>query len=113
MSHLSRPYKIVGLSDAVEESTPTKSSFSAWTPGFYVLSKDNCKTRWETVKFWDLVQLILEIWRYMCECISVGRVNFLALYDIVLLTSIFLNCKLYKNYVQINYCILYPVFVLR
>ena len=34
------------------------------TPGFNRLHKDNCKTRWETFKFWDLVCLILEIWWY-------------------------------------------------
>ena len=27
-------------------------------------TKNNCKTRQETFKFWDLVRLILEIWRY-------------------------------------------------
>ena len=34
--------------------------------GFNRLGKDNCKTRRETFKFWDLVPLILEIyiWRY-------------------------------------------------
>ena len=30
------------------------------TPGFIGLGKDNCKTRWETFKFGDLVHLILE-----------------------------------------------------
>ena len=34
------------------------------TPGFNGLGKDNCKTRQETFKFWDLVCLILEILRY-------------------------------------------------
>ena len=29
-------------------------------PGFGGLSKDNCKTRRETFKFWDLVHMILE-----------------------------------------------------
>ena len=33
------------------------------TLGFNRLGKDKCKTRRETIKFWDLVQLILEIWR--------------------------------------------------
>ena len=32
------------------------------TPGFSIMHKDNCKARWETYKFWDL---ILEIWRYL------------------------------------------------
>ena len=30
------------------------------TPSFNGLGKDNCKTRGETIKFWDLVRLILE-----------------------------------------------------
>ena len=31
------------------------------TLGFNRLRKNNCKTRQETFKFWDLVQLILEV----------------------------------------------------
>ena len=34
------------------------------TPSFNGLGKDNCKTRPEIFKFWDLVCLILEVWRY-------------------------------------------------
>ena len=34
------------------------------TPGFIELGKDNCKTKRETFRFWDLVRLILEILRY-------------------------------------------------
>ena len=30
-------------------------------PGFIGLGKDNCKMRWESFKFWDLVRLLLEI----------------------------------------------------
>ena len=33
------------------------------SPGFIGLGKDNCKTRQETVKFGDLVRLILDILR--------------------------------------------------
>ena len=33
------------------------------TPGFNGLDKDNCKTTRETVKFWDLVWLILQVLR--------------------------------------------------
>ena len=29
------------------------------------LGKDNCKTRRQTFKFWDLVRLVLGIWRYI------------------------------------------------
>ena len=35
------------------------------TPGFNGLGKDNCKTRRETFKFWDLVRLIQEVLRYL------------------------------------------------
>ena len=34
------------------------------TPCFYGLGKDNCKARRETFKFWDLMPLMMEIWRY-------------------------------------------------
>ena len=36
------------------------------TPGFNGLGKDNCKTRWETFQFLDLVQLIFDVWWYIC-----------------------------------------------
>ena len=35
------------------------------THGFYIVNKGNCKTRRETFKFWDSVQLILEFWQYV------------------------------------------------
>ena len=35
------------------------------TPGFNGLGKDNCMTRQETFKLWDLVFLILEVWWYI------------------------------------------------
>ena len=35
------------------------------TPGFNELDIENCKTRPETFKFYDLVWLILEVWQYM------------------------------------------------
>ena len=34
------------------------------THAFNGLGKDNCKTRWETFKFWDLVWLILQVWQW-------------------------------------------------
>ena len=37
------------------------------TPGFNRLGKDECKTRRESFKFWDLVCLILEILWYLAE----------------------------------------------
>ena len=42
-------------------AAPTTSSFST---GFNKLGKDNCKSRWETFKFCDLVLLTLEVWWY-------------------------------------------------
>ena len=61
---------IVDHSDVVGvppvSAAPTTSSFSTYlTPGFNRLGKDKCKTRRETYKFWELVQLILEILRYL------------------------------------------------
>ena len=35
------------------------------TLGFNILRKDNCMTRRETVKFWDVVCLKIDIWRYL------------------------------------------------
>ena len=58
--------RIVDHSDVAGASpvgaAPTTSSSSTSTPGFNRLRKDNYKMRWETFKFWDLVQLILEVW---------------------------------------------------
>ena len=34
-----------------------------FTLGFDILHMDHCKPRWETIKIWDLVRLILEILR--------------------------------------------------
>ena len=68
--HLSRQYddKIVDHSDVVRASpvgaAPTTSSFSTLNLASMDLAKTTCKTRWETFKFLDLVQLILEIWQY-------------------------------------------------
>ena len=43
----------------------TTAMYRAYTVhGFKRLGKDNCKTRRETFKFWDLACLILEIWWY-------------------------------------------------
>ena len=33
-------------------------------PGFNGLGTENCKTRRETLNFWNLVRVILEVWRY-------------------------------------------------
>ena len=40
------------------------------TPGFNGLGIDNCKMRWETFEFWDLVCLTLEAWGYIYTCIN-------------------------------------------
>ena len=39
------------------------------------LGKDNCKTRRETFKFWDLARLVLEILRYMGDNSMILRVR--------------------------------------
>ena len=51
---------VVGASPVC--TAPTTSSFL--TTGFNGLRKDKGCTKRETSKFWDLVQLILEIWQY-------------------------------------------------
>ena len=60
--------KAVDDSDVVVASpvgaAPTYIFILNLTPGFKGLGEDNCKTGWETFKSWDLVQLILEAWRY-------------------------------------------------
>ena len=48
------------------------------TRGFSGLGKDNCKTRRVTFQFWDLVHLILQVWRYLtnpCRSFSCVGVN--------------------------------------
>ena len=35
------------------------------TPGFNGLDKDKCNTRRETLKSWDFMLLITEVWRYI------------------------------------------------
>ena len=61
--------KIVGHSDVVGASpagaAPTTSSFLDLIFGFSGLGKDNCGTKQATFKFWALVHLTLEVWRYM------------------------------------------------
>ena len=58
---------IVDQSDGVGASpvgaAPTYIFILDLTPDFNGLGKDNCKARWETFKFCDLVHLILEIWQ--------------------------------------------------
>ena len=49
------------------------------TPGFSGLGKDNCKTRRETYKFWDLVHFILKVWRY----ISLAQATLQCLYKTI------------------------------
>ena len=50
--------KIVDHSDVVGASPVGYIFILDLTPGFNGLSKDNCKKRWETFKFQDLVCLI-------------------------------------------------------
>ena len=57
--------QLVAHSDVVGASpvgaAPTTIFIVDLTPGFNGLGKDNCKTRPESFKFWNLVQLILEV----------------------------------------------------
>ena len=60
--------KIVDHSDVVGATSSTTSNYIFildLTPGVNGLDKDNCKTRRETFKFWDLLWLILEILQCM------------------------------------------------
>ena len=46
------------------------------TPGFNGLGKDNCKTRRKTLRFWDSVRPVLEVWQYIWYleiCIALVR----------------------------------------
>ena len=56
---------IVDNSDVVGASPVGAAPTTYLTPGFNRLGKDNCKTRWETFKFRNLVRLKLEILRYV------------------------------------------------
>ena len=53
--------RIVYYSDVVGVS-PICAFILDITSGFNKLGIDNCKTRWETTKFWNLVHLILDIY---------------------------------------------------
>ena len=50
------------------------------TPGFNILRQDNCKPRWETSKFWDLVCLILQIFT-VCVIWGESRAEYITLLD--------------------------------
>ena len=59
--------KIVGHPDIAERRYRRCSNYIFildLAPGFNGLGKDNCKTRREAVRFWDLVRCILYVWRY-------------------------------------------------
>ena len=69
--------KIVDYSDVVG-TAPTCSNYIFildLTPGFIGLGKDNCKPRGETVKFGNLVRLILEIHVTLFSKYTVGQLN--------------------------------------
>ena len=53
---------IVDHSDVVGAACSSYIFILDLTPGFNGLAKDECKTRWKSFKFWDLVRLILEIY---------------------------------------------------
>ena len=53
-----------------------------WTPGFNRLRKDNCKTRQESIKFWNLVRLILEISRWFTSLVMPYDVIYLGQHQV-------------------------------
>ena len=55
----------IGLLQCHQTSNIRHTFILDLTPGFNGLGKDICKTKRETLKFWDLVWLILEVWQYM------------------------------------------------
>ena len=59
------------------------------TLGFNILHKDNCKPRWETFKFSDLVQLVLEILRYIDRLVPAR--DHISMKHIVLIQCIFIG----------------------
>ena len=61
ISHTLVGNKIVDHSDVVGVSPVGAAFILDLIPGFNILHKDNCRMRQQTFKFWDLVQLILEI----------------------------------------------------
>ena len=66
--HLSRQWKYWSLrcnQSIACQQCPNYIFILDLTPGFNRLGKDNCKTRRETFKFWDLVHLIFEVSQYV------------------------------------------------
>ena len=62
-SHLSRQYNCWSLRCSWSIACRRCSNYIFiiyLTLGFNGLAKDNCKTRWETFEFWNLVRLILQ-----------------------------------------------------
>ena len=93
------------------------------TPGFNILRKDNCKTRRDTFKFWDLVRLILEIWRYsyihsifftsipnglqICQCQSLQALEWIisikiSIFFFLSLFMLLNVCGLIQSYLELN-----------
>ena len=63
------------------------------TPGFNGLDKDNCKTGWETFKFWDSVHLVLEVWQYVSMKHLVQCPTDIMKLDLSVLTLLILKTK--------------------
>ena len=93
-------------------AAPTTSSFSTECLASMDWCKDNCKTRQETFKFWDLVHLILEVWRYSVHTMSMACLwmtwasvflgyqggHFKNMYELLNLKAL-RNSMLYKNHI--------------
>ena len=53
------------------------------TSDFNELGKDNCRMRWETFIFWDLVPLISEVWCYLWRQLSTHSWSWQAHDDVI------------------------------
>ena len=83
------------------------------TCGVNILHKNNCKTRWETFKFWDLVRLILENLRYLrklCHRSSTPPLpmktsikQFLEYIFVQSITKPPTDCKIYMEFVSLPF----------
>ena len=76
-SHLSRQYNWWSLSCSWSIACRRCSNYIftlGLTHGFIGFGKDNLKTRQETFKYWGLVQVILQVWRYVKKGLKTGVV---------------------------------------
>ena len=91
ISHTVVSNKIVDHSDVVGASpvsaAPTTSSFLTQQLARNRLRKDNSKTRRETLRFWDLMWLILEVWQQSHALTHWGWVTHIYVGNLVIIGS--------------------------